>query len=505
VNICFLPLDERPVTRDAFLRLAAAAGAAVVTPAREQLGELKRPADVEALWAWLASAAEGSDAIIASAELLIYGGLVPSRVGHESLGRCVALADRWRDVRRRGPRRPLYLSASNLRLPNSDDASEEPEYWAECGRRIFACSFHEDRYEATGDAASREGAAAARAAVPSAVLDDVRWRRGRNLAVLTHLIDLAAAGVFDGVLIGQDDAAEYGWTRRDLRALIAAAAERRAGSRVWVTYGTDELNVRLLARAAVSARRPASPAVRVVYSAPAHRGVIPRYEGQALDLTVTSHIETAGCRRVDTTEDVCLLVHNAPGEQREAPDQEPYPRADLDGLFEALDRTRAAGVPCGLADVRYSNGADRTLVDRLLDGPGASGVRAYGGWNTASNTLGMVVAQVLLSAFPPPGAEPGAAAERANRDFLILRLLDDWGYQSIVRQRLAREVLPRFPGVGPLDISRAGGACAEAARVWLQETCAPPIARSFGVPITIGPVGFPWNRLFHVALDVRVG
>ncbi|HLW48737.1 MAG TPA: DUF4127 family protein [bacterium] len=507
MKIAFLPLDERPVTRDAFLRLAAIAGAEVVTPARERLGELKRPADVEALWGWLGDLGADADLVIASTELLIYGGLVPSRVGREPLDRCLALADRWRETRRAAPRRPIFLSASNLRLPNSDDATEEPDYWVEYGRQIFAHSFHEDRYEATGDAASRERAAAAAAAVPGPVLADVRWRRARNLAVLRRLIEFAAAGVFDGLLIGQDDAAEYGWTRRDLRAVSAAVAEHRAGGRAWVTYGTDELTARLLARDVVTRRAGATPdgeppRVRVTYSSPAHRAVIPRYEGQALDLTVTSHIETAGCRRVDGAAELCLLVHNSPGEQREAPEQASYPSSQLDGFFAALDEARAAGIPCALADVRYSNGADRVLVDRVLAGPRASGLSAYGGWNTASNTLGMALAQGLLSG---PGAAGGAAGERANRDFTILRLLDDWGYQAIVRQRLAAEILPRFPGAGASDVGPAYSACAEAARTWLEAACVPPVASSFRVPIAIGRVGFPWNRLFHVALDLRIG
>jgi hypothetical protein len=142
-------------------------------------------------------------------------------------------------------------------------------------------------------------------------------------------------------------------------------------------------------------------------------------------------------------------------------------------------------------------------VTRLLDTPKASGVSAYGGWNTMSNTLGMALAQALLST-RPDGLSSGATAQQANRDFTILRLLDDWGYQAIVRQRLAREVLPRYPGAGSPDIGPAYAACAEAARAWLQESCVPPVANSFGVPIAVGPVGFPWNRLFHVALELRV-
>jgi len=498
MRVAFLPLDERPVTRDAFLALAAIAGAEVATPSREQLGSLRRPADVDALWAWLDGPGAGADLVIGSAELVIYGGLVPSRVGHEPLERCLALADRWKAVRRTAPRRRIFLSASNLRLPNAADASEEPDYWAAYGPQIFAASFHEDRYEATGDAASRDRAAAARAAVPATVLEDVRRRRARNLAVLLRLVDLAAAGVFDALLIGQDDAAEYGWTRRDLGAVAGAIAARGAAPRAWVTYGTDELTARLLARAVVTDHGP-RPRVRVTYSAPAHRAVVPRYEGQAIDLTVTSHIETAGCRRVDASPDLCLFVHNPPGDQLEAPDQPPYDPAELDPLFDAVGAATAAGLPCALADVRYSNGADRTLVARLLERPRAAELSAYGGWNTMSNALGMALAQALVSTRP--------GNPRRNRDFTILRLLDDWGYQAIVRQRVAREVLPRYAaaGAGPLDVGPAYGACAAAARAWLEETCAPPVAGSFGVPITVGPVGFPWNRLFHVALDLRIG
>src|SRR5437588_6491599 len=207
---------------------------------------------------------------------MICGGLVPSRIGHEPLDRCLALAGRFGEARRRAPHRRLLLAASNLRLPAAPDATEEPEYWAEFGPEIFAHSYHADRYEQTGDPSSRAQAAAARAAVPQAVMADVLARRARNLTVLLSLVDQAARGDLDGLLIGQDDAAEFGLTRRDLRAIEAAVAERNASSRAWVTYGTDELAVRLLARAVLAATGPA-PAIRVVYAYPENRDAIPRY------------------------------------------------------------------------------------------------------------------------------------------------------------------------------------------------------------------------------------
>jgi len=446
---------------------------------------------VETLWRWAGTEGAEADLLIASAELMIYGGLVPSRIGHEPLDRCLALAARWAEARRQAPYRQLLLSASNLRLPATPDATEEPAYWEEYGPLIFQYSYHLDRHDVTGDPALRELAEAAEAAIPPAVLSDVRARRARNLTVLLSLVDLAARGIVDALLVGQDDAAEFGLTRRDLRAIEEAIADRGAAARAWVTHGTDELAVRLLARAVLAEHR-ANPRVRVVYSCPENRAAIPRYEGQALDMTVTSHLVTAGCSRVTDGEDYTLFVQNFPGAQEEAPFQRPYDPEDLAPFWDALASAAASGIPLGIADVRYSNGADRTFVGRLLDVPRGYGMRAYGGWNTMSNTLGMVLAQTLL---------PGGPASRA---FTILRLLDDWAYQAIVRQRLAEETLPRYPGAHPQGLGEALLPCTEAARTWLARDCVPAIERCFGCRISIEGVGFPWNRLFEIDLRLKV-
>jgi len=491
MRIAFLPLDDRPVTRGAFLRLGEIAGVEVVTPPRALLGERRRPADVEAVWAWVDAQGADADLLIAASELLIYGGLVPSRIGDEPAERCLALAGRVARLRDRSPRRRVWLSASNLRLPSGADASEEPEYWAEWGPQIFAYSYHADRFAETRDPASQQLAEAAEAAVPKTVLADVMARRSRNLAVLLSLVDQAARGEIDGLLIGQDDAAEFGLTRRDLRAVERAIADRGGGARAWVTYGTDELAVRLLARALLASRGE-SPDVGVEYAYPENRDAIPRYEGQGLERTVTSHIVTAGCRRVLGGGDLVLFLHNFPGVQEEAPSQEPYDPEVLAPFLRAVSRAASRGRRFGIADVRYANGADRTFVERLLQAPRAHGTLAYGGWNTSSNTIGMVLAQMLLS------SGPGAEA------FTITRFLDDWAYQAGVRQRLASEIVPRYPGASPQRLGPALGPCAEAARAWLEREYIPSLERCFRRRIGLTRLAFPWERLFEVDLEVTV-
>jgi hypothetical protein len=491
MRIAFLPVDERPITRGAFLALAGIAGVEVTTPPRALLGARRQPADVEALWRWVETEAVDADVLIGSAELLIYGGLVPSRIGHETLDRCLGLAARFADARRRAPHRRLLLAASLMRLPSAPDATEEPTYWEEYGPQIFAYSYHADRFAQTEDRSSQELARAAQAAVPPQILGDVLARRARNLTILLALVDQAARGELDALLIGQDDAAEFGLTRRDLRAVEISIAERGAGSRAWVTYGTDELAVRLLARTWLAAHRR-TPGVRVVYAYRGNRDAIPRYEGQALDRTVTSHIATIGARRVGEGEELTLFVNNPPQAQEEAPLQQPYDGAALAPFVDTLADASARGDPLAIADVRYSNGADRTFVQRVLDAPRAYGTLAYGGWNTASNTLGMVLAQALLPEGP------------VGQAFTIGRFLDDWAYQAGVRQRLAAEVVPRYPGAAPTHLGPAAEACAEAAHAWLERDYVSAIARCFGRRIAVTAVGFPWDRLFEVSLDVTV-
>jgi hypothetical protein len=205
---------------------------------------------------------------------------------------------------------------------------------------------------------------------------------------------------------------------------------------------------------------------------------------------VRSHLATAGCRSVDHGQDLTLFVHNFPSAQEEAPFQEPYDPGVLGPFFSTVASEAASARPFAVADVRYANGADRTFVDGLLKVPGAARMRAYGGWNTSSNTVGMVLAQALL----PDG--------QASQAFTVMRFLDDWGYQAAVRQRLASEILAHYPGASAQRLGPALGPCAEAAQAWLGREYAPALAQTFGRRIAVTRIGFPWERLFEIDLEV---
>jgi hypothetical protein len=195
-----------------------------------------------------------------------------------------------------------------------------------------------------------------------------------------------------------------------------------------------------------------------------------------------------------------IWVHNFPGvQQREAVDQRGAPPAPVRTVAAALAEAVSRGLVCGCADVRFANGADDALVHSFLAREDFAGLAGYAGWNTCSNSLGTVVAQVLLSHYARTHLSE-VRYRQIRRRYLARRLLDDWGYQTVVRPHLARDVLPGL-GADPTSLGAAYAAVRDAAQRRFREQVLPSVERVFGAPAMMG-LSFPWDRLFEVDVEL---
>ncbi|MDQ7829434.1 MAG: DUF4127 family protein [Armatimonadota bacterium] len=502
--LLFVPLDDRPATRETVLDLARAAGVEVRTPPLELLGDRYRAADLEALWAWIDTEAARSSpvACIAAVEMLCFGGLVASRKSVRPWRALLPWLDR---VQALAARIPTYLGAVVLRTPVAGGGEEDPAYWEEYGEALHAYMAAVDAFRAAGPEAYGAVQEAADR-LPGSVVDALLRQRQRHLLVAVELLAAAARGRLRALLVGQDDATPRSLSRQDREVLerLARALEARTAA---VTTGADELGARLFARWLNEATGEA-PRVRVLYTAPGAAGLVPRYESVPLARTVLEHVATCGCRPVEGDEDILLWVHNVAGpEQQEAMGQDGQP--DVAGEWAPEDAAAADQVRgavreervVALADVRFANGADRRLVERLLTERAFAGIVAYAGWNTASNTLGSALAQAVVVYHLRRSTVNGS--DRAARRMLLARLLDDWGYQAVVRPALRALALEQ--GVSPSHLADGRPTLEAAALRLFREQVAPPLARTFGAPVEVQGVRFPWNRLFEAAVDFSLG
>lgn len=479
-----LPLDARPVCLDFPRRLAAMAGIRLLTPPVSILGAvkeavkeaLKQPADTQAVQAWLAQDADTP--LVLALDTLAYGGLIPSRVGSESLaGLQQRLAHGFAAIHTA----PVWAFSSILRIPQYDSAEEEPDYWAQWGRALYAYS----------EAVHREGRVPDHA-IPEPVLADFLARRARNLALNRGYLDDLAAGRLRWLSFCQDDTGAYGLNVQEAQALQQEADARGLNARLAVQTGADELAATLMTRW-YHARRATPLRVHPCYSHPQGSHVQARFDGVPIADVVARQI--AACGALPTADpaqaDVILMIHTPAAHMGDYCEDAPPDcvSSQYQTVLSACQQAFSSGKRLILADVACANGSDNTLTAHLLAAfPDLTGLYGYAGWNTPGNTLGSALAMGLLRTL---AEEAGCFDADAFARLLLIRLADDGLYQSRVRQALRRLAVPDQPP------------CPTALATHMAEGLV-PIQRALSLSgMTVG-LGFPCQRLFEVEITPDV-
>lgn len=456
-------------------------------PPAELMPRFREPADVTGLAAWLRDIDESVDAHVISLDLLVHGGLVPSRLSQDHIGEVIPRLEVLRELQA-----PISAYQVVTRLPHYDNASrsrQEPEYWATHGQRMFELSRAWDR-RARGEADAAEVDAALQA-VPAEYREDLVRRRMRNHAVNLAALELAADGVVQDLLITSDDTAPRGLPASDRSALSSWNDRLDAGALLYP--GADEVPSVLVSRV-VSRAHGVTPRIFVASPDAEGLGRIAPYEDVPIDQGVDRQIRALGGERVASVDlaDLVLMIHApsaVPGDWTGEPITQDSSR-ESDLVTTETAKLLAAGHRVALSDLRYANGSDPTLL-AALDEAGVLGqLVSYGGWNTAGNTLGTTLA-AGVSALLDDGAQADAARER----FLIAKIIEDGHYLPELRVRLQDQLLQRGLAEPPLEeLPALGVHAAEELTSW-----ASGIRALQGVRVT--EVRWPRQYLFTVDFD----
>lgn len=293
-RVAVLPLDDRPVNYDYPRYLSRAAGLEILLPPREWLGNPWRASRHADLVNWLAQAAPRVDAMVVAIDTLAYGGLIPSRTSSESTDTVLARLEVLRGIHATRPQLPLLAFSVVMRINRSDSSEEEKPYCATYGNRLFQLSFLEHKAE-LGDASTDEIARrdSLRAEIPNEVYEDFRRGRARNYAVNRAMVDWVADGVFDYLLLPQDDTADFGWNVAEARSLQAYIRARRLTERAITYPGADEIGCLLLARY-VCQQAGFKPKIWPRYSGVTTPSVITDYEDRPIHELLKAHLAPLG-------------------------------------------------------------------------------------------------------------------------------------------------------------------------------------------------------------------
>ncbi|MCL3776613.1 MULTISPECIES: DUF4127 family protein [unclassified Actinomyces] len=496
MHIVVIPLDERPVNTQIPALVAAIGGAGASLPAGSLLPSFRRGADLDALAAWLQDivAQHSGATVVVCADTLVFGGIIPARLTHDSVLRAANHLEVLRHVKSVAPQTRIIASSLVMRASDSYSNQEEPRYWSSYGHElhVLGADLHRSlELDITGELIHHRGAPD----VPVPVLEDYTGRRLRNHIINLLCLDLLRDGVLDGLVVTADDTAYYSagsaeqyWINHWRRAVPSLSG-------VLMYPGADEVGATMTARALVGER--AAPRVTMLCADDEGLLRIPSYENVPLVESASAQIRACGSVRVTDLDDadICLVVH-APGPVNDDWwGSTPHPSPTAAAATAALVRRLLAdGRRVALADVRYTNGADPLLVEDLLSDGSFWSLVSFGGWNTAGNTIGAALATAVAEVV---GRRDGALDEAARDRALWLRLLDDYLYQTRIRPRYYDDhdgdssIITDDTGRTAYEAQIAGvmrGFIAE------QSSAAPAIS--------LAGASLPWHRPFEVAIEL---
>lgn len=493
MKIVYIPLDERPCNCAFAAQIAQGTPVRLAVPEKAMLGDKKIPANIGAVADFLKAECADADACVLSLDMLLYGGIIPSRIHHLSESELVGRLEMVRQLRERNPRLKIFAFALIMRCPSYSSADEEPDYYEACGREIFLTGQVKHK-QALGVMSEQEAQALLQAygEKTGEYLTDFECRRQLNRGILEKILT-QYRDCFEALVIPQDDSSAYGYTTMDREYLKQVAARTGLGE-VPMYPGADEVGMTLLARA-VCALMGREPAVRLVYAHEKSPEMVPLYEDRPVGQTVPVLLRTSGCRIAVGAEADITLYLNYPAMKPVEVWQEPsegYGMRDLAGFCDRIASDVQAGKLAAVADCAYCNGGDAEFVGMLAQRISLTGLAAYAGWNTSSNTLGTAVCQAVFAWL--------FGKSRQLALFTAQRLYEDVGYCGYVRREVTGLIEPM--GFGYFDAGQRDGEVARLVRQRLNvymERLLPELAKRY----TIDRCQMPWKRMFEVDLTLQ--
>ena len=327
-------------------------------------------------------------------------------------------------------------------------------------------------------------------------------------AVNLACVDLVRDGVFDVLTVPKDDTAEYGYAALDQMAIAKRVRELRLPDRVFVYPGADEVGSVLFARV-FNQIKNYRPRIYIRYSSVYGPFIVPRYEDRPLQEGIKAQITSLGGVVLDAPGDSdCMLAVNSPGKhmiesvEQYTKDLTFSTHLNLNELFRYMRYYHEEyGRPVGLAEVSVANGCENDCMELGLLTGTYDYLTAVGGWNTAQNTIGVVLAQLVIASYYN-GFCGRPEQLRRSEEFMASRLASDWLYQSNVLHRYLAETAGT---VDPYALGRHYRDAVEYFRHGLQALLDEKFTAGIrGRRLIVDTLQFQWDGIFYIRLHVRL-
>jgi len=493
-KIVLLPLDERPCNYSFPYKLFKHDDIEIVRP--KELGNKKEPASADGIVEFLLKECQNADGLVLSIDMMLYGGLVPSRIHQGSVSLFEQLAMTIKKIKKENPRLLIYAFQVIMRCPDYSSDDEEPDYYENYGAlihkvgdiihrsRLSLCSDQELKHlldEMNGD-----------------YLNDYVARRQKNKSLNNLMVDYVKEGYLDALVIPQDDSATYGYASMDQEQVRKKISKENLTDRILMYPGADEVGLTLLSRF-LNTIHDKKPHVYVKYASEDSKNLVPLYEGNKLANTIKYHVLSSGCQLTDCYENADIIMavtapDNLMEEAEDQPSKNPgyYAERSLPEMIDFIKERIKEGKLVTIADNAYANGGDLEFLRMLDKNNLLLKVAGYAGWNTSANTIGTALAEGIDAFY--------YGTTQMHQNFLIERYVEDCGYCSVVRKNVTQQLGDW--GMNCFDVKEKDGKVAYAVKEQLIKFTKEYLS-SIEDKIDVVSVNMPWKRMFEVDLTIE--
>ncbi len=498
LKIVLLPLDERPCNLRYPKQIFAGETIDLIIPSQEELGNKKTPVSLDWIDRYLIQETRDAKGLVVSMDMLLYGGLVPSRLHHHTEDDLLKRFDVLKVIKKNNPSLIIYAFDLIMRCPQYSSNDEEPDYYELCGLEIFKTGFIGHKIE-LGIANESEKSVFQNLQINPVYLNDYTGRRNLNLKMNRKTLSLVDQKIIDFLVIPQDDAAQYGYTAKNQEVLKRDIDDYGIGHQVYMYPGADEVANTLLSRMYCTLHQ-IKPKFYIHYPSPSCATTIPLLEDRYLDVTARYQIRAAGGMTVSSIQEADIILFiNASGTKMASSanlsaqrDEGLRTLRNLNDFVELIsDVIHLEKKVAAVADVATLNGSDHELMQLLQQKGLLLKLGAYAGWNTSSNTLG--------TAIPHSIQTWSKGQTKQHLDFLVSRYVEDYAYMTWVKSDINSKLKPL--GLNYFDVSDQVDIVEAMVKQGLFDFIhkyLPTIEEH----IQINKVWMPWKRMFEVGVDV---
>ena len=491
VKIALIPLDNRPVSYTLPQQIASLnKSIEFFVPPRDFLGGLIDYSQIDKILEWLDNTLkqEKIDYIAASLDTIAYGGLIPSRRLNNSAVEIIKNLNNFRNIiDRHKTEAKIYGFSSIMRISDSYVNEEEKEYWDKFGKELFKYSYLKHKIDAQNNDLDKNEFNELKNKIPPEILDDYLKTRERNFSINRFYFSWVKENFLDFLVFSKDDTGQFGINVQEAEALDSEIQDRKFFGKAITLTGADEIPSDLVSKALVDSSKQTIK-IFPVFSTKNGKNIISRYEDKTIFESASGQIKLCGGEIADSEEnaDMILLVHTPENIQNDHCLKIYAEPENKEAVKFCTDLIKNTQKPLIIGDIACANGGDNLLVMKLLEQASIiNKIYGYAGWNTTGNTLGSVIS-IGISRFI---AEKTENFELNNfKKTLLVRLADDWAYQTIVRQKI--RAFTNF-----------------ADKKTLKDELVPLVLNltkkiDYNLNLSDFNLDFPWNRTFEVEIII---